>query len=261
MLKVQGLSFYYHRGKEVLKDISFQLERHDILCLLGPNGTGKTTMLRCLLSLNKIKNGTIEIDGIDFTKASVRERAEMVAYVPQATAMAFSYESFEVVLMGRIAHLPTGGKPTAKDKAIADDVMERLGITHLIYKDFNRMSGGEKQMILVARALVQQSRILVMDEPTANLDYSNQVKILQVIKDLAEEGYAILMASHFPNHAFLACNKVALMRDGVIMAQGNPEDIVTTENLTRLYQTPVCVTEAELNFTRSVTKVCVPVMG
>lgn len=261
MLKVQGLSFYYHRDKEVLKDISFQLERHDILCLLGPNGTGKTTMLRCLLSLNKIKNGTIEIDGVDFTKASVRERAEMVAYVPQATAMAFSYESFEVVLMGRIAHLPTGGKPTAKDKAIAYEVMEKLGITHLIHKDFNRMSGGEKQMILVTRALVQQSRILVMDEPTANLDYSNQVKILQVIKDLAEEGYAILMASHFPNHAFLACNKVALMRDGVIMAQGNPEDIVTTENLTRLYQTPVCVTEAELNFKRSVTKVCVPVMG
>ena len=261
MLKVQGLSFYYHRDKEVLKDISFQLDRHDILCLLGPNGTGKTTMLRCLLSLNKIKNGTIEIDGVDFTKASVRERAEMVAYVPQATAMAFSYESFEVVLMGRIAHLPTGGKPTAKDKAIAYEVMEKLGITHLIHKDFNRMSGGEKQMILVTRALVQQSRILVMDEPTANLDYSNQVKILQVIKDLAEEGYAILMASHFPNHAFLACNKVALMRDGVIMAQGNPEDIVTTENLTRLYQTPVCVTEAELNFKRSVTKVCVPVMG
>ncbi|NLL20813.1 MAG: ABC transporter ATP-binding protein [Firmicutes bacterium] len=261
MLKVQGLSFYYHRDKEVLKDISFQLDRHDILCLLGPNGTGKTTMLRCLLSLNKIKNGTIEIDGVDFTKATVRERAEMVAYVPQATAMAFSYESFEVVLMGRIAHLPTGGKPTAKDKAIAYEVMEKLGITHLIHKDFNQMSGGEKQMILVARALVQQSRILVMDEPTANLDYSNQVKILQVIKDLAEEGYAILMASHFPNHAFLACNKVALMRDGVIMAQGNPEDIVTTENLTRLYQTPVCVTEAELNFKRSVTKVCVPVMG
>ena len=260
MLKVQGLSFYYHRDKEVLKDISFQLDRHDILCLLGPNGTGKTTMLRCLLSLNKIKNGTIEIDGVDFTKATVRERAEMVAYVPQATAMAFSYESFEVVLMGRIAHLPTGGKPTAKDKAIAYEVMEKLGITHLIHKDFNQMSGGEKQMILVARALVQQSRILVMDEPTANLDYSNQVKILQVIKDLAEEGYAILMASHFPNHAFLACNKVALMRDGVIMAQGNPEDIVTTENLTRLYQTPVCVTEAELNFKRSVTKVCVPVM-
>jgi iron complex transport system ATP-binding protein len=260
MLKVQGLSFHYHRGKDVLKDITFQLDRHDILCLLGPNGTGKTTMLRCLLSLNKVKNGTIEIDGVNFTKASVRERAEMVAYVPQASTMAFSYESFEVVLMGRVAHLPSGGKPSAKDRAIASEVMERLGITHLIHKDFNQMSGGEKQMILVARALVQQARILVMDEPTANLDFGNQVKILQVIRNLAEEGYAILMASHFPNHAFLACNKVALMRDGVIMAQGNPEDIVTTENLTRLYQTPVCVTEAELNYTRSVTKVCVPVM-
>ncbi len=99
-----------------------------------------------------------------------------------------------------------------------------------------------------------------MDEPTANLDFGNQIKILQVIKSLADEGYSILMASHFPNHAFLACSKVAMMRDGVIMSQGYPEDIVTTENLTRLYQTPVCVTEAKLSFNKSVTRVCVPVM-
>lgn len=261
MLKVEGLSFYYHRDKEILKDVSFHLNEHDILCLLGPNGTGKTTMLRCILSLNKIKKGTIELDGVDFTKISVRERAEMIAYVPQATTMAFSYNSFEIVLMGRVAHLATGSRPTAKDKAIAYEVIERLGITYLIHKDFNQMSGGEKQMVLVARALAQQSKILVMDEPTANLDYSNQVKMLQVIKNLAEEGYSIIMASHFPNHAFLACNKVALMRDGVIMAQGYPEDIVTSENLTELYQTPVYVTETKLNSKRLITKVCVPVMA
>ncbi len=139
MLKIEGLSFYYDRGKEILKDVSLQLDKHDILCLLGPNGTGKTTMLRCLLSLNKIKNGTIKIDGVDFTKANIRERAEMVAYVPQAAAMAFPYSSFEVVLMGRIAHLPIGGRPSAKDKTIVYEVIERLGVAHLIYKNFNQM--------------------------------------------------------------------------------------------------------------------------
>ena len=260
MLKVESLNFYYYRDKEILKDISFQLNKHDILCLLGPNGTGKTTLLRCILSLNKLKKGTIEIDGVDFTKANVKERAKIMAYVPQATTMAFPYQSFEIVLMGRIAHLATGRRPTAKDRVIANEAIERLGVTHLSHKSFNQMSGGEKQMILVARALAQQSKILVMDEPTANLDFSNQIRILQVIRDLAEEGYSILMTSHFPDHAFLACNKVALMRDGVIMDQGYPEDIVTTENLTKLYQTPVCVTEVELNLKRSMTKVCVPVM-
>lgn len=260
MLKVDGLGFYYHQDKDILKNISFQLNEHDILCLLGPNGTGKTTMLRCVLSLNKIKKGTIEVDGVDFTKASAKKRAEIMAYIPQATTMTFPYESFEIVLMGRVAHLATGCSPTNKDKAIAKEAMERLGVTHLIHKDFNQMSGGEKQMILVARALAQQSSILVMDEPTANLDYSNQVRMLQVIKDLAEEGYSILMASHFPDHAFLACNKVALMKDGVIMTQGYPDDIVTTKNLTELYQTSVCVVEVELGLKSSTIKVCVPVM-
>jgi len=259
-LKVDGLGFYYHRDKEILKDISFQLKEHEVLCLLGPNGTGKTTMLRCILSLNKIKKGTIEIDGVDFTKASAKKRAEIMSYVPQATTMTFPYKSFEIVLMGRVAHLAAGCSPTDKDKAIVRETMEKLGVAYLIHKDFNQMSGGEKQMILVARALAQQSKILIMDEPTANLDYSNQVRMLQLIKNLAEEGYSILMASHFPDHAFLACNKVALMRDGVIMTQGYPDNIVTTENLTELYQTPVCVIEAELSLKSSTVKVCVPVM-
>jgi len=261
VLSVKGLSYYYIPDRIILKDISFELASHDILCLLGPNGTGKTTLLRCLLSLNKMKSGSIEIDGYDYTRAPPKKRAQMMAYVPQATTMAFPYEAREIVLMGRVAHLATGSRPTCKDRKFADGAMEQLGILHLSRYLFNEMSGGEKQMVLVARALAQQSKILIMDEPTANLDYSNQIKMLQVIKSLAEKGYSILMTSHFPDHAFLACNKTALMRDGVIMAQGMPDKVVTTENLSKLYATPVCVTKAKLDSRDTETKVCIPLMN
>lgn len=261
MLTVEELSFYYDPDRMILKDISFSLETQDILCLLGPNGTGKTTLLRCLLALNKMKSGRIEIDGYDLTKANTKKRAEMMAYVPQATVMAFPYEAREIVLMGRVTHLASGGRAAKEDRKQVDEAMEKLGIRHMSRALFNEMSGGERQMILIARALVQQAKILVMDEPTANLDYSNQVKMLQVIKDLAEQGYSILMTSHFPDHAFLACNRAVLMRDGYIMSQGLPEDIVNTENLTKLYGTPVCVTEAKLDYQDRTIKVCVPVMN
>ncbi|MGI6727209.1 MAG: ABC transporter ATP-binding protein [Anaerovoracaceae bacterium] len=260
MLKVDGLSFYYNKEKPVLKNISFRLDSHDILCLLGPNGTGKTTLLRCLLSLNKSKSGKIEINGINLTEASTKKRAQIMSYVPQAANMVFPYEAEEIVLMGRVAHLTMGSSPTISDRKIVNQTMKKLGIEHLKHKFFNQMSGGEKQLVLVARALAQQSKILIMDEPTANLDFNNQIKILQTAKSLADEGYAILMTSHFPDHAFLACNKVGLMRDGIIMALGYPGDIVTTENLTKLYQTPICVSETTLGRTGSKTKVCVPVM-
>lgn len=260
MLSVRDLSFFYRPDRVILKNISFDLESRDILCLLGPNGTGKTTLLRCLLSLNKMKNGNIELDGTNIKNYSINKRAQLMAYVPQATGMAFPYEAREIVLMGRVAHLATGGRPTKYDRKVADEAMDRLGILHKSRSLFSEMSGGEKQMLLVARALAQQARILVMDEPTANLDYSNQVKMLQVIKNLAEQGYSILMTSHFPDHAFLACNRVILMSEGIIMAQGLPDEIVTTDNLSRLYSTPVCVTTATLHDHNMITKVCIPVM-
>lgn len=261
MLTVQGLSFCYTPGKMVLQDISLDLDSHDILCLLGPNGTGKTTLLRCLLLLNKVNRNIIRIDGFDLTKMPAINRAKLMAYVPQATSMAFPYDAREVILMGRIAHLAIGGRPTRKDREIADQAMDQLGILHLSGSMFNQLSGGEKQMVLVARALAQQARIMIMDEPTANLDYSNQVRMLQVIKSLAEQGYSILMTTHLPDHAFLAGNKVALMRDGLVMAQGLPEEVLTTDNLSRLYAASVCVTTADLHPWEGETKVSVPIMS
>lgn len=261
MLKVENIRFCYSKNQIILNDISFELKSREVLCLLGPNGTGKTTLLRCLLSLNKPISGKILIDGFDLLKTPSRKRATYLAYVPQASTMSFPYEVEEIVMMGRTAHLGLGASPTKKDRDICLEVLDTLGILHLKSKQFSKMSGGERQMVLLARAMAQQARILVMDEPTANLDYSNQVKILQTVNNLSNQGYSILMTSHFPDHAFLACDQVLLMRDGVIMAGGPPDETVTSDSLSRLYNTKVCVTMATLFPENTSTKVCVPVMN
>ncbi|WP_313181286.1 ABC transporter ATP-binding protein [Lacrimispora sp.] len=261
MLEVNGISFFYKPERMILEDITFQVNKGDILCLLGPNGTGKTTLLRCLLGFGKMKSGSIRIDGKEMSSSvSPRRRARMMAYVPQSSGITFPYEAFEVVLMGRLSHLSLGGSPTEKDRSVARESMERMGILELEHTLFQELSGGERQMVLVARALAQQSDILVMDEPTANLDYGNQVKMLRVIKKLSAQGYTVLMTSHFPEHAFLACSRVVMMQDGYIMAQGTPEEVVTSDSLSALYQTPVRVTETDINMDGHAVKVCVPLM-
>lgn len=260
MLEVNGLAFSYSEDKSILKDVSLSLEEHDILCLLGPNGTGKTTLLRCLLRLSKFKKGKVSVLGEDIMNLSSKERAKAMAYVPQAVTMSFPYEVIEVVLMGRVAHLSRGRRPSSEDKEIALNALESLGITHLKNKFFNEISGGERQMVLVARAIAQRAKILIMDEPTANLDFGNQVRMLKVIKSLSEKGYGVLMTSHFPDHAFLACNKVALLKGGTVIAKGVPEEIVTSESLSSLYETPICVTSAEINENKDKIKVCIPIM-
>ncbi len=259
MLEVVNLKFFYNPEKIILKDISFTVGRGDILCLLGPNGTGKTTLLRCLLAINKPQGGSIRMDGDDITKTKAKKRAKYMAYVPQAVSMAFPYEGREVVMMGRTAHFAFGAGPGEKDRLICDQALKQLGILELADRQFNQMSGGERQMILVARAIAQQAEVLVMDEPTANLDYSNQIRILQIVSELAEQGYSIIMTTHFPDHAFLACNHVALMRDGMILKQGAPYEVIVSDNLTELYQTQVFVTEVILPGDNT-TKVCVPII-
>ena len=260
MLKVENLQYSYVRDQMVLRDVSLGLKCHDVLCLLGPNGTGKTTLLRCLLGLLKPSGGRIILDGQDMTAMSLRARAKYLAYVPQASSMAFPYESEEIVLMGRIAHQRVGASPGKADRRACREAMESLGISHLRRKLFNRLSGGERQMVLVARAMAQQAQILAMDEPTANLDYGNQVKILRLVHHLSEQGYSILLVTHFPDHAFLACNQVALMKDGVVKARGSPEAVVTSESLSSLYGTDVSVAETTLCDCGMKAKVCVPLI-
>jgi iron complex transport system ATP-binding protein len=260
MLRVENLQFSYTRGQPVLRDVTLDLDSHDVLCLLGPNGTGKTTLLRCLLGLSKPSGGQILLDGIDLTTASSRAKARHIAYVPQASSMAFPYEAEEIVLMGRVAHLRIGASPSKKDRAVCEEALESLGISRLRRKMFNQLSGGERQLVLVARAMAQQAQILAMDEPTANLDYGNQVKILRLVHRLSEQGYSILLVTHFPDHAFLACNQAVLMKGGVVSARGSPDAVITTESLSSLYGTEVAVTETALDNSGLKVKVCVPLI-
>lgn len=262
MIEIKQLRFHYKHSHPTLKDITLQLQRGECLCLLGPNGSGKTTLLKCLLNYFRPENGSITLDGKEIRHMSARERAAHLAYVSQSTQLTFPYSVEDVVLMGRVAHMRLGASVSKRDREIAGQVMEYLGIREMAEKNFQTLSGGERQMTLVARALAQQADYLILDEPTAALDYSNQVKILNVIRKLTREGYGILMTTHFPDHAFLACSKAALIRDGSVLDFGSPERVVTSENLTKLYHVPVCVTEAVLKDTGGETtqRVCVPIL-
>lgn len=258
MLDVDNIRFSYGRKPETLKGVTFSLDKGDIMCLLGSNGTGKTTLLRCLLGFARPTAGTADLGGIDLLKMKPQKRARLMAYVPQSTQIAFPYTAFEVVLMGRVSHLGAGAPHSPQDKRAAVDAMERLKITHLAECRYQEMSGGERQMVLVARALAQNAKLLIMDEPTANLDYHNQIKILSAIKHLASQGLSILMTSHYPDHAFLACTKVALMKNGKIESFGKPGEIVTSESLTALYDTPVHV--GKTNIGSLSIKTCIPLL-
>ncbi len=258
MLQIDNVRFSYHSHREVLKGVSLSLESGKIMCLLGSNGVGKTTLLRCLLGFQKPTSGKVLIGGRDIASLSPKQRAHCLAYVPQLSNLAFPYEAKEVVLMGRVSRLRGGAGHTAQDKRAALDAMDQLQIGHLANRRYQELSGGERQMVLVARALAQEAELLVMDEPTANLDYHNQVKILTAIKHLASQGLSILMTSHYPDHAFLACTKVALMNHGRIVHEGAPDDVVTSESLTALYNTPVYVAYAESGTLR--IKTCIPLL-
>lgn len=258
MIEVANLHFAYHAGKEVLKGVDFAIDDGETLCLLGSNGTGKTTLLRCLLGFMKPQSGEIKVEGRSITSLSAKQRAHYMAYVPQSSNLAFPYRAFEVVLMGRVSHLAPGASHSTEDKDVAYEALSRLQINHLANRRYQELSGGEKQMVLVARALAQESKILVMDEPTANLDYHNQVKILTAVKYLAAQGFSILMTSHYPDHAFLACSSVVLMKEGRIQACGKPDEVVTSERLTDLYDTPVHVIRADLG--QVSIKTCIPLL-
>jgi iron complex transport system ATP-binding protein len=220
---------------DVVHDISFTVSTGEVLCVLGPNGAGKTTLFKSILGLQPLHGGRVLVAGRELKTWRRREFARTVAYVPQAHAVPFPFTVGEVVLMGRTPQLGIASSPGHADRTIAHENMERLGIAYLADKPYTEVSGGERQMVLIARALTQQPTLLVMDEPTSNLDVGNEVRVLRQIRALATAGLAIMMISHAPDHAFSVATTAALLQQDGTLQVGPPEDIVTSANLTTAY--------------------------
>ena len=240
-LRVAGLRFAWERRAALLIDIGFGLSPGDVLCLLGPNGCGKTTLLRCVLGFERIAAGTVELRGRDVKTLGVARMAREIAYVPQGTGFAFPFSAFDVVLMGRNPHLRFMADPTAADRSLVQAALRRLGIGDMGARRFDELSGGERQLVLIARALAQEAKVLVMDEPCAGLDLGNQMQVLCIIRSLAEQGYSVLLSSHTPDHAFALGGRVALLVDGRLRGPGAPRDLISGESLSALYRTPIDV--------------------
>lgn len=234
MIEVQNLSFSYG-ARSVLRDVSFTLERGAMLSVLGPNGVGKSTLFRCILGLLKGYSGTITVDGLNVRDLGARELARRVAYIPQSNYPAFNYSVFDMVLMGTTSRTGTLSPPGKQEERAAHEALERLGIGEFARRSYTQLSGGERQMVLIARALAQQSPVLLMDEPTANLDYGNQLRVLSKVRALAREGYAIIQSTHNPEQSYLFSHEILAMRDGQVLAHGAPRDVLTPELVGALY--------------------------
>ena len=233
-IQVETLSFSYG-GHPVLHQVSFAAEEGELLAVLGPNGVGKSTLFQCILGLHTKYQGRILLDGQDIRTLLPRQMAHRVAYIPQNHGQTFAYSVEEMVLMGTAHTVGSLSQPKEEQRCAAHQAMERLSIESLAHRDFCHLSGGEQQLVLIARALAQQARVLLMDEPTASLDYGNQTMVLSRVRALTQEGYTVLMSTHNPQHALFYADRVLALQNGRIAAFGKPDEVMDPELLERLY--------------------------
>ena len=240
MLKVESLAFGFP-GRTIGRDVSFSLGDGEVMCVLGPNGGGKTTLFRTVLGLLAKHSGSIALEGQSIETLSRSEIAKLIGYVPQGHSGYFAYTVRDFVLMGRTAHLGIFSSPSKKDFDVADRALASLGMAQLAERPITEVSGGERQLALVARALAQEPRLLVLDEPTASLDFGNQVRVLERIAALARTGISILFSSHDPDHAFLCAQRALLLAEGRALEIGTPLEVIRPDTLQRLYGVSVQV--------------------
>jgi iron complex transport system ATP-binding protein len=253
MLEARALGYGYP-GRAVGRDLDLALAAGEVLCVLGPNGGGKTTLFRTLLGLLEAQAGEVRLQGEPLDALPRAEVARRMGYVPQGHAAQFAFTVRDVVLMGRTAHVGLFAAPGAADRAAAERAIEALGIGALADRVLTELSGGERQLAMIARALAQGARLLVLDEPTASLDFGNQVRVLRELRRLAADGYAVVFSSHDPGQAFLAASGALLLVRGGALRQGTPEDVITADNLRQVYGVDVRVTAVDG------VRACLPVL-
>ena len=253
-IDIEHVSFSYGKH-QVLRDVNASIPDGVLVNVLGPNGVGKSTLFRCILCLNSDYEGVIRVNGKDLRDLSVRERAREISYIPQTHAPVYNYKVRDVVLMSTGSDVGLFGTPGREQVERAEQALERIGIGHLADRMYTHISGGEQQLVLIARALAQNAKTIVMDEPTSALDYGNTMRVLSCVRQLAREGLSIVQSTHNPDHAFLYSDATMVLSKGRLQAFGNPHDVITSELISELYDI-----EVEVNsLYGDKVRVCVPV--
>ncbi|QGY40977.1 ATP-binding cassette domain-containing protein [Pseudodesulfovibrio cashew] len=235
ILRIEELGFAYDGKPPVWTDVNLSAHSGEVLSILGPNGTGKSTLLRCAAGLETPGNGRVFAGETEVSALSRREAARRIAFVPQMHTPIFSFSALDVVVMGRTAHLGAFSSPSGRDFRVAREALETMGAAHLADVSYDETSGGERQLILFARALAQEADILLLDEPTSHLDFGNQARTLALIRSLADRGLTVVMTTHFPDHAFGISERTCLLAGGRVRGSGLTREILTPEALTDLY--------------------------
>ena len=257
ILEVENIGFAYTEGNPVFKGISFGVDSGEVLSILGRNGVGKSTLIQCILNILKLSTGRVCLMGQDLRGLEPQKIAALVGYVPQGHQVVFPFSVFEFVLMGRAPHVSVFRTPKKEDYRVTGQALQKTGIAHLANKTIGEISGGERQMAMIARTLAQAPKILLFDEPTSHLDLANQLKVLSVIEMLSQEGIAIIMSTHFPDHGFLISQRIAIMQNGRFVAEGSAEEVITPANLREAYGIDIDVCYVQ----QAGRRVCIPRNG
>lgn len=244
ILEVENGCFGYPKQEEILKNINLHLEKGHILSVLGPNGIGKTTLLKCMIGLLPWTSGRSILNGTDLCKMKSKDIWNTISYIPQAHSFSFSYTGLEMVMLGRSSHLGLFEQPGAREIEMAEAMMEKVGIMRLAGKDCNRMSGGELQMVLIARALINEPELIILDEPETGLDFHNQILVLNMIERLAhEEGISAIMNTHYPTNAMSIADEAFMMNRKGDRFYGTTDSILNEQNISRSFDVNVIVDE------------------
>lgn len=244
ILEVKDGCFGYSGQPVILDHINLGLEKGHILAILGPNGIGKTTLLKCMIGLLPWKRGQTLLNGQNIARMKPADIWKTISYIPQSHGFAFSYTGLEMVMLGRSSHMGTFQQPGAREIEMAERMMKKVGITRLAYKDCNRMSGGELQMVLIARALINEPQLIILDEPETGLDFHNQILVLDMVKRLShEEGISAIMNTHYPTNAMSVADEAFMMNHKGTFFYGSTEKVLTEKNISVSFDVNVVVNE------------------
>lgn len=253
LIEAKNISFSY-QNREVLKGVDFELHQGDVLSLVGRNGCGKTTLLKILLGIYR-SSGEITIYSKNIKSYGSKELAKLISYVPQTHQIPFDYTVFDIVLMGRLPHIWLFGNYSKEDRKIAEESLEKVGISHLKDAIYSKISGGERQLTFIARALTQSAKIIFLDEPVTGLDYGNQLMLLKFLKELAKDGYSFVKTTHYPDHALYSSNKIVMLKDGEVLDAGSIDEKLTAESIKTLYGVEVKIIKDDNGYRYCVPKV------